>query len=51
MLTTSHVTMNVINDKKYFKKEREQHLPGYCQYKLLESTDHDENRLLLLVLI
>ena len=26
------------------KKERERHLPGYCQYTSLESTDHDESR-------
>ena len=31
------------SDKIYInKKEREQHLPGYCQQTLLEFIDHDE---------
>ena len=33
------------NDKKYInKKERERHLPGYCQKTLLESAGRDERR-------
>ena len=32
-------------DKKYInKKEREQHLPGYCQQTSLEFADRDESR-------
>jgi hypothetical protein len=32
-------------DRKYInKKERERHLPGYCQYTSLEFVDYDETR-------
>ena len=31
--------------KKYInKKERERHIPGYCQQTSLEFVDHDEKR-------
>jgi len=34
--------------KKYGnKKEREQHLHGYCQKTSLEKTDRDKNRLIV----
>ena len=39
-----HSTTQIFNDKKYVnKKERERHLPGYCQYISLEFVDYDES--------